>query len=253
MASNNHILEESLTYYLNSSDNFLFNFPNFPLKEKSDILNYLSLDNVMSIELTALPKLPRSLEFKEDKIESQKERSNLVKLQPGDSFNINDLQSDSVLKSRNMLDFKIFDSINYSNLERLQITNYSDIIMEKSSLSCREFVTKFYGEVNEKNIERLKPFDCLLEEKSYGIDEKFFNENYTRAEIKICLVVEEQTTGIDPLEIVYLNEKSIDLDYNIFENENVVLRFQKDNETHYVSSIQFGDCLYQVINLYNLY
>ncbi|XP_044587661.1 uncharacterized protein LOC123267185 [Cotesia glomerata] len=245
LASNNHIFEESLKYYLNTSDNLLFNFPNFPLSIKSDVLNYLSLDNTMSIELTVLPKLPRSLEFKEDKIELPKNRSNLVELKPGDSFNINDLQSNSVLKSRNMLDFKIFDKIKHSNPDSLQITNYSDISMDKSSLSCREFVTKFYNDDNDKDIERLKPFNCLLQEKSYGIDEKFFNENYIRDEIKICSVLEEQKMGIDPLEIVYLNEKSIDLDYNIFENENVVLRFQKSNETHYVSSIQFGDCLYQ--------
>ncbi|CAG5083250.1 Protein of unknown function [Cotesia congregata] len=250
MASDNHIFEESLTYSLNTSHIFLFNFPNIPLKVTHEVLNYLSLYNVMSVELTALPKLPRSLEFKEDEIESPKKRSKLVELEAGDSFNINDLISNSVLKSRNMLDFKIFNSIEYSNPYSLQVTNYSDIIMDRS-LPCREFVTKYFGDKNNKDYEKLKPFNCLLEEKSYGIDEKFFNENYTRDEIKICLVLEEQKMGIDPLEIVYLNEKTVDGDYNIFENENVVLRFRKSNETHYVSSIQFGNCLYQAL-VYNL-
>lgn len=253
MASNNNTLEKIVINYLNNYNIFLFNFTSHPLQIKSTILSYLRNDNVLSIELTALPKLPRSLKSNEGDGKLLTTDSNWMQLNPGDTFNIKDIKSDSILINGNILDFLFFDKFDYRNFNyNYQITNYSYTNSDGKS-QCRESIVKYYNYDSKSNFEKLTPFDCYLQEEFYGIDNKFLNENYKRVEIKICRIIEEEKIKIDPFEIVYLDEQFIEFEYNVFDNENVVIQFPKGNETHYISSIQFGDCLYQVISIFDFF
>ncbi|XP_057334581.1 uncharacterized protein LOC130673557 [Microplitis mediator] len=247
MASNNNTLETNVMSYLNNYNISLCKFTSHPLQVKSNIISYLRNENVLSIELTVLPKLPRSLNSKEGDGKLLATDSKWTQMKPGDTFNIRDIKSDSILINGNILNFLVFDKFDYRNFnDNYQITNNSYINSNYRS-QCRESIVKYYNYDSKKNVEKLTPFDCYLQEEFYGIDSKFLNENYKRVEVKICRIIEEEKIKIDPFEIVYLDEKFIDFEYNVFDNENVVIQFPKGNETHYISSIQFGDCLYQAL------
>lgn len=174
----------------------------------------------------------------------------LWQLRPGNTLNITTLKLTTVEYLHSVFndyyfgqmlieddDFSSGCKINYkrkmcASLDSLKPLLYPDIYLGDDKLDA--------SGLNSSNTENRGYFDAF---KNY-LDES----KYLFGLVQICRVIKTQTLYIHPLKIRDLPIVNGNIVYKIQKLPFGLLRFRRGLESHYVSSISTGNCLFQVSN-----
>lgn len=168
----------------------------------------------------------------------------LVELSAGDTIDVNYFNSKAADRIGNIFNGK-------SKNKFVKNDDYADHIrLFKTSCKPLEFLKQYlYPEITI-NYEEFDPLSTFYDgsklEDIFGIDKKYINSNYLYGIVKLCKITGEQYMAT---EVINENDYSLIsnyVNYRLRFNVTGILRFKKNNETHYVSSITTGDCLLQV-------
>lgn len=225
---------------MSNIDYSLFTFPHLALNYKADIIDKFENDAIVRVDLNSLPELPRHT-----KLLPSKNKTKSVDIVPGDILNLDDLLDD---KSTNIsIDNVLIDSndylavpfVSYNYTKCYDLAKKNDVKLEFSHyLSPDKFFKTDY---------KLNYFEEVMRRKYYGVDRKYLGDRYTCLKITVCSQFFKKRLHFSPLTIIKLDEQAKDnTKYNIFENNNILLWYTKNNETHYVTRTEKGDCLFQV-------
>ncbi|XP_057336163.1 uncharacterized protein LOC130674759 [Microplitis mediator] len=241
IASNKRDLENMINDDLLNSGRSLVNISNDPIAYPS-IFNHLMRNAVVRIKLHSLPELPESL------IRSVKNpitHKTLVEyLKPGDIINDFDLKAiNSSITVDNML-VDVYDE----TVNRSTTFKYTDCFKyDVNAIPVLNYVTyKTYPHYLAESYYKFDLFDEMVKRKHYGIDRKYLNNNYKCMKITVCSEFERRKLIIPSIRVINLDKQTVS-DSNIFYNENVVLRYKINNETHYVARTEKGNCLFQAL------
>lgn len=178
----------------------------------------------------------------------------LLELSAGDTININNLN----LKSTEIYG-DIFDG--YNRTRFIEIDNYAgfeDIsFSKKSCLDFESLISEYYPEINIDNTK----FDTSgifyntnkTEYNFFGLNKNYMNRKYLYGIVKLCWIVEAQNLNIKLIDENDFPNINNGMNHKLLLDKTAILRFKKNNETHFVSSITSGDCIFQVrFHLLNL-
>ncbi|XP_057325593.1 uncharacterized protein LOC130667773 [Microplitis mediator] len=168
----------------------------------------------------------------------------LVELSAGDTIDIDYFNSKSADRIGDIFNGK-------SKNKFVRNDNYADYIrVYKTSCKPLEFLRQYFYPEITINYEEFDPSSIFHDgsklQDIFGIDKKYINNNYSYGIVKLCKITEEQHVDAEVLNESYCSLISNNFNYRIRYNVTGILRFKKNNETHYVSSITAGDCLLQV-------
>lgn len=178
----------------------------------------------------------------------------LIKLSVGDVVNI---------KKSNLITTEIFDNIfnGFDGSKYIEkknyINDYDDSLYTISRQLCVPFeaLTPYPPELffNEENhsykSDELNNIN-VVRDRTFGIPIYYLKiKEHKYGMVKLCKIIERQKLNID-----FINKKDFknineNTNYNILLNKTAVFRFKRDSETHYVSSLTTGNCLFQVIKI----
>lgn len=204
-------------------------------------------DAVRDFELIKLPELPDKL-VEPENVPTAKKWAYLV---PGDTINITQFKFDEALIISSLPRAETIETENYpeSDDDYQKVTIRTKIDSGKSASKCPFEKLNIRESNHLDDHEGLEAFDCYLEKQGFGISNEYRNESYKRVEVRICRTVGKLALP-ESMTVINWNKKFEDLGYNVVIDENVVLRYPVVGETHYISAVHYGDCLYQVRNIY---
>lgn len=230
----NETLEKRINeyYFWNDLDYSLFTFPHGRPLHVYNVLSMLVGTNIVSVRLRPLPELPAV--SKSGGRSSSLQSRNFIKkdnITPGIVLNFSELlYSRSGIATTNFLmsthDSAIPSSTTYT---------YSN---------CRR-----YTGIETPNLinGKLDIFEIMLRRKNYGIDPEYWTEGKTCLKFTVCAGLKQQELNVPSLMVIKLNENSKNnVNYNIFEEKNIMLWYSQGNETQFVRSTEKGDCVSQV-------
>ncbi|XP_057335699.1 uncharacterized protein LOC130674400 [Microplitis mediator] len=242
VSSNNKTLEIWVNDFLKNEHQSL---SNMSYENKETILKQFNNAAVIKLELKSLPELPpRQRLSPPPSLTSPVPWKNLspgatidrAQLDYNSSFVIGKILNDSYVETHDYPEWRDYFDMSYKFF--LNVFNQSQ--------SCPVSALNNKNKNLSTNIESLSFFECKLARESYGIEGKYLNEQFKRLEVRLCRtgrVVELKTNP--SLNIINLDERYLDIGNNVFVQEDILMRIPVANETHYISSITFGDCLYQ--------
>ncbi|XP_057325590.1 uncharacterized protein LOC130667771 [Microplitis mediator] len=179
------------------------------------------------------------------------DRGQLIKLSVGDVVNI---------KKSNLITTEIFDNIfnGYDGSKYIEkknyIDDYDDSLYTISRQSCVPFeaLTPYPPELffNEENrsykSDEINNIN-ILRGRTFGIPIYYMKIKENKyGMVKLCKIIERQKLNIDLLDKKDFKSIKKNTNYNILENKTAVFRLKRGNETHYVSSLTTGNCLFQI-------
>ncbi|XP_057335698.1 uncharacterized protein LOC130674399 [Microplitis mediator] len=259
-ATNNTKLETWTKEYLEKLQTSLLKFESFQPKNQSDIFDHMESDAVRDFELIKLPELPDKLakpdkEVKPDKVVKPDKALTAKKwaqLVPGDTFDITQFKFDEavIISSLPRADPVEMEYFPESDEDYQKVTLRTIVDSEKSASKCPFEKLNSRDSSHLDDHEGLEAFECNLEKKDFGISKEYRNEKYKRVEVRICRTVGKLALP-ESMTIINWDKKFEDIGYNVLIDENVVLRYPVAGETHYVSAVYYGDCLYQAL-VYNV-
>ncbi|XP_057325592.1 uncharacterized protein LOC130667772 [Microplitis mediator] len=241
--SNNHSLENFIDHYylLNNIDYSLFTFSDLAYNYKVDILSKFENDAIVRVNLSLLPELPRH-----KKLLPSSNKIKPVGIVPGDILNLDDLLDDTLTNIST--DNVLIDSDDYVTMPFVSYNYTKCYDFDKNNDVRLEFGGYLLPDKFPKGDYKLNYFEETVRRKYYGVDRTYLYEHYTCLKITVCSQFIKKKLHFPLFEIIKLDEQSKDNNkYNIFENFNILLWYTKNNETHYVTRTENGDCLFQAL------
>ncbi|KAH0552017.1 uncharacterized protein LOC123270836 [Cotesia glomerata] len=235
-ATNNTKLENWMEDFLNKTQSSLFNFENFSVQNQSKIFKRMESDAIRDFRLVNLPTLSDKL------IKFPPTKKQLQQLKPGYTLNIRELKNDtvSVISIMNLkLHEETFSGSDKNFAMTIRTRNNDEKI--KSSCPFERLAVRSSDYVNDH--QDLEFFNCLVEKQLFGVSE-YLKKEFKRMEVRVCRTVKKELLE-EPLSIINWHKDFEDIGYNVFIDENIAIRYPKEGETHYVSAVHKGDCLYQ--------
>lgn len=224
--------------FLSKTESLLYNFENFSVKNQTEIFKRMESDAIRDFRLINLPTLGEKL------VKFTPTPKKLDKLRPGYTLNLKESKDDTV-SLVSIMNIAVFEEdLPSGSDEYFGMINGTRNNGEKIESSCpfKRLAVRSSDHVNDH--QDLELFDCLLEKKQFGIS-KYLKKEYKRKEIRVCRTVKKETLD-EPLNIINWHKDYQDIGYNVFMDEVIVIKYPKEGETHYVSAVVKGDCLYQV-------
>ncbi|CAD6235797.1 GSCOCG00007985001-RA-CDS [Cotesia congregata] len=212
-----------------------------PVKNQNEIYKHMESDAIRDFRLVNLPTLSDKL----IKLPSTKQQ--LQELEPGCTLNIRELKGDTV-SVITIMRFLLFEKIFSESDENFAMTIRTYNNDEKIKSSCPYQRLAFQSNDHINDHQNLEFFDCLVEHKQFGIP-GYLTKEFKRMEVRVCRTVKKESAE-EPLTIINWHKDFEDIGYNVFIRENIIIKYPKEGETHYVSSVYKGDCLYQAF-VYN--
>ncbi|CAG5097107.1 Protein of unknown function [Cotesia congregata] len=166
---------------------------------------------------------------------------------PGDTINIYSQNNYVISKI-----FNGFSGAKYIKIENVSRTNGYEIFYE----SCLPFESldqylypdvfidqKKSSSVSSKLFHYIKQLrNSNLNVKSFYID----NHKFLYGIVKLCKTVETKNLNIKLINRNHFPKFYEYGSHNILMNETILFRLKQDNETHYISSVNIGTCLFQI-------
>lgn len=170
----------------------------------------------------------------------------LIELSVGDTLNIHDFSFNSVEKISDL--FK-----GYNRNEFIKNISYSDnnLALEISKQPCLSLeLLQLYSYQQvwvkyEKKSTSL-PFS-YFDTNNLGIPGYYLGNRYIYGLIQICRVIKSSELNIKVIDKFDLPNIRLGVYDKVLSNTTAVFRLRQHNETHYVSFITTGNCIYQVI------
>ncbi|XP_057327758.1 uncharacterized protein LOC130669087 [Microplitis mediator] len=238
ISSNNN---QTITQFVNGvftfSNNYntvnrsLFTFEHLHNDLKDIILKHLNQKNIIKINLFSLPEFPEI-----SKINQQQSIGKKMNLKPGDVIDQDDLKE---LKPENYT-----GNLYHSTNVPITLFDYTDCYQYNNN----QLVTLEYDYKNYYY--KLNLFEEMVKRKNYGVDYKYLNKNYKCLKITICSQFQGPKSPNMPssLKVINLDEFKNNYEkYNIFKNENIVMRLSNKTNIYYISDMEYGDCLFQTL------
>ncbi|XP_057335473.1 uncharacterized protein LOC130674222 [Microplitis mediator] len=240
-ASNRHDLENKINGDLNKSGKSLFDLIHDPNKFSS-IFDLLGEHAVIGLKLHSLPELPESQTTLA--LDPITHKTPLKYLIPGDIINVYDLKN---ISSSIVVD-NILVEVPDGTVNPSTSIVYTDCFKyDDNDAPKLDYVTyQKYSHYPAESYYKFDVFDEMVKRKDYGVDRKYLNNNYRCVKITVCSELERRKLIIPTVRVINLSERNIYYSY-MFKNENIILRYKINNETHYVARTEKGNCLFQAL------
>ncbi|XP_057326968.1 uncharacterized protein PF3D7_0210200-like [Microplitis mediator] len=227
---NNDTVDNLINDYFDSNNNSLLTFKNLSLIDQFNILDNIHKDIIIDIYFNSLFKLLKLSKHQKSLIRNEL----LINLKPGDIINVNDLLEHN--KSHINVDSPLVDIKNYSLIPMVSYIYTDCLENEKIDESKNKKFNKFL-------YDHVDIFDKIVQQKYYGVDRKYLNNNYKCLKITLCNVFNVLELK-NP--VVSVNEdKSYRKNYIFNNNNNDIIRYKNSNATHYITKAEKGNCLFQ--------
>lgn len=173
----------------------------------------------------------------------------LLELDVADTININNLKELSTEIIGNVFDgYKLSDLIETNDFT----DNYRVSVNKKACMSFGSLASYYHLElsINDTEADPLKIFETSDQQKSnyFHASQNYFGNKYLYGIVKLCRILKVRNLKeevIDESDFPTINRY---MNYKLLLDKTAILRFKRNNETHFVSSITTGDCLLQVRN-----
>ncbi|KAH0553767.1 hypothetical protein KQX54_004098 [Cotesia glomerata] len=232
----NRELERKIDEYifLNNIDYSLFTFPSAEFIHQKKILSEFKNEEIVSLVLRPLPVLSFVRKSQEQIIlRPSTDVKNRGDIAPGDIFNL-----DKSLKSRS----------GFLTTRNFETNTKDEFIPSSGSYSYSNCRKPIKNDVPKVENGKLEVFEEMFKRQNFGINPNNLNERETCLKLTVCSRLTKQSLLIPPMTIIKLNKNSKNnVNYNIFENKNIILWNSASDETHFVRSAEKGDCVSQML------
>ncbi|XP_044596497.1 uncharacterized protein LOC123273222 [Cotesia glomerata] len=169
----------------------------------------------------------------------------LIELSVGDTLNIHDLSFNSVEKIGDL--FKGYNRNKFIKNVSYPDNSFAFEILKQPCLSLESLQLYSYQQIWVKKGKKSTslPFS-YFDTNSLGIPEYYLNNRYIYGIVQICRAIKSSELNIRVIDKADLPNIKQGVYNKVLSNSTAVFRLKQYNETHYVSLITTGNCIYQV-------